>query len=244
MRTVFKISGPDRLKFLQGLVTNDVPDAGLGYSALLTPQGKFLADFFLWRDADAVFLDVSTTLAQDLGRRLMMYRLRSDVQIEDSGLKVRRGTGDAPEGAMRDPRMPELGWRLYGAEDGDDGTDWEALRVAHGVPEAGVELVVNESYILELGFERLNGVDFRKGCFVGQEIVARMKHKTELKKGLARVSVSAQVPVGTEISTDGKPVGTLYTQSGGEGLAFVRFARAEGPMQAGDATVVLTDLPS
>lgn len=238
MRSVFKITGADRVKFLHGLVSNDVPASGLGYAALLSPQGKYLADFFQWQDADAIYVDVAESLAADLGRRLMMYKLRSAVTIEDSGLKVRRGTGPAPEGAMADPRDPALGWRLYGAEAGDDGTDWDALRVAHEVPESGIELVVGDSYILEMGFERLHGVDFRKGCFVGQEIVARMKHKTELKKGLMQVSVSEPVPVGTPITADGKPAGTLFTQADGRGLAYLRFDRARSPMQAGTAKVV------
>lgn len=237
MRTVFKITGADRLKFLQGLVSNDVPAEGLGYAALLSPQGKYLADFFQWQDGDTIFVDVASSLAADLGRRLAMYKLRSDVTIADSGLHVFRGTGAAPDGALADPRNPHLGWRLYGDRDGDDGSDWDALRVAHMVPETGIELAIGDSYILEMGFERLHGVDFRKGCFVGQEIVARMKHKTELKKGLMQVTVSKEVPVGTPITTEGKPAGTLFTQSGGKGLAYLRFDRATGPMQAADAEV-------
>lgn len=237
MRTVFKITGADRLKFLHGLVSNDVPEQGLGYAALLSPQGKYLADFFQWQEADAIFVDVATELAADLGRRLSMYKLRSDVAITDSGLCMSRGTGPAPDGAMTDPRDPALGWRLYGTQDGDDGTDWDQLRVTHVVPESGIELVVGDSYILEMGFERLHGVDFRKGCFVGQEIVARMKHKTELKKGLMQVTVSQDVPIGTPITSDGKPAGTLFTQSSGKGLAYLRFDRATGPMQAAGAEV-------
>jgi tRNA-modifying protein YgfZ len=111
--------------------------------------------------------------------------------------------------------------------------------VAHLIPESGVELIPNESYLLECGFERLHGVDFRKGCYVGQEVTARMKHKTELRKGLARVAVSAEVPVGSEIVADGKPVGTLFTQSAGEGLAYLRFDRADGAMQAAGADLSL-----
>jgi folate-binding protein YgfZ len=238
MRKIFKITGSDRLKFLHGLVTRDVPETGLGYAALLTPQGKYLADFFLWQDNTAVWLDVAEMLADDLAQRLTLYRLRSDVQIVPTEVQVQRGTGCPPEGAMTDPRDAAMGWRLYGDAGGDDGTDWDALRVARVIPESGIELVVNESYILEMGFERLNGVDFRKGCFVGQEIVARMKHKTELKKGLMPVQVAGQVPVGTTITADGKPAGTLYTQSGGAGLAYVRFDRADGPMQAGEVMLM------
>ena len=113
-----------------------------------------------------------------------------------------------------------------------------ALRVAHLVPETGVELVADASYILEMGFERLNGVDFRKGCYVGQEVTARMKHKTELKKGLVRVDIDGPPPVpGTEILAGDKPAGTLYTAVQGAGLAYLRFDRAGGEMRAGDARI-------
>ena len=101
--------------------------------------------------------------------------------------------------------------------------DWDAIRVHHLIPESGIELVPDDTYILEAGFERLHGVDFRKGCYVGQEVTARMKHKTELRKGLVRVQIDGAAPVGTEITAqDGKPVGTLFTQSGGFAMAHLR----------------------
>jgi folate-binding protein YgfZ len=104
------------------------------------------------------------------------------------------------------------------------------------IPESAVELVPDDSYILEHGFERLHGVDFRKGCYVGQEVTARMKHKTELRKGLVRVAVEGSTPVGTAVlDSDGKPVGTIFTQSGGTGIAYLRFDRMSGPLQAGEA---------
>ncbi|KIC15070.1 CAF17-like 4Fe-4S cluster assembly/insertion protein YgfZ [Leisingera sp. ANG-DT] len=237
-RRILRLTGADAKSFLQGLVTNNVDhlDSGLVYAALLTPQGKYLADFFLAADGDAVLLDVEASLTEGLMKRLNMYRLRADVQVEMTGLQVKRGTGAAPEGALMDPRHGDLGWRLYGAEGGDDGSDWDAIRVAHCIPESGVELGP-ESYILEAGFEALKGVDFRKGCYVGQEVTARMKHKTELRKGLRRVEVAGAAPVGTEITADGKVIGTLFTQSGGRGIAYLRFDRAKGEMQAGDARV-------
>ena len=104
------------------------------------------------------------------------------------------------------------------------------------IPESGIELIPGESYLLETGFDRLHGVDFRKGCYVGQEVTARMKHKTELRKGLVRVTVSAPVPVGTAILSGGKEAGTLYTQSGGMGIAWLRFDRAQA-MSAGEAVL-------
>ncbi|OBY24245.1 CAF17-like 4Fe-4S cluster assembly/insertion protein YgfZ [Leisingera sp. JC1] len=237
-RRILRLTGADAKSFLQGLVTNNVDrlDGGLVYAALLTPQGKYLADFFLAADGDAVLLDVEASLAEGLMKRLNMYRLRADVQVEMTDLQVQRGTGEAPDGALMDPRHAGLGWRLYGSEGGDDGSDWDAIRVAHCIPETGVELGP-ESYILEAGFEALKGVDFRKGCYVGQEVTARMKHKTELRKGFRTVQVEGAAPVGTEITAGGKPVGTLYTQSGGKGIAYLRFDRATGEMQAGDARV-------
>lgn len=239
-RKVLRLSGADAREFLQGLVSNDVSDmAGrLVYTALLSPQGKYLADFFLTDTDGAILLDVDAALAEGLVRRLSMYKLRADVQIAATDLAVQRGQGDAPEGALPDPRHEALGWRLYTATPApEDSIDWDAIRVAHCIPETGIELIPDDTYILEAGFERLHGVDFRKGCYVGQEVTARMKHKTELRKGLATVQVDGTAPVGTEITADGKPAGTLFTQSGGQAIAYLRFDRAKGPMQAGTATV-------
>jgi folate-binding protein YgfZ len=171
-----------------------------------------------------------------------MYKLRADVQITQTDLAVAQGTGAAPQGALVDPRHAGLGWRAYGTDAGGiDRTEWDALRVAHCVPEAGVELIPEQSFILEMGFDRLGGVDYRKGCFVGQEVVARMKHKTQLRKGLARVLVDGTAPVGTEILAGEKTAGTLYTQAEGAGLAYLRFDRAVDGMTAGEAVVRLAD---
>lgn len=239
-RSIFEITGADREHFLQGLVSNDVRRLADGpvYAALLTPQGKYLADFLLVPQGEKILLDIAAPIAEATVRRLSMYKLRADVQISPSDLQVRRGTGPAPEGAVADPRHPALGWRLYGAEAGDDGSDWDAIRVAHCIPETGIELTP-ETYILEAGFERLHGVDFRKGCYVGQEVTARMKHKTDLRKGLVTVAITGTAPVGTEITAEGRVVGTLFTQSGGHAIAHLRLDRATGPMQAGAAQVTL-----
>lgn len=241
-RAVIRISGPDRIAFLQGLVTNDVNRLAaqkILYAAILTPQGKFLADFFLVDQGDAVLMDVDKAQVDDLLKRLMLYRLRSKVTIEQTDIGVTRGVGAAPEGALADPRHPDMGWRLYGdAQAQGDPIDWDARRVAALVPEIGAELVPGESYILEQGFQRLAGVDFRKGCYVGQEVTARMHHKTELRKGLVRVRVDGPAGPGTPITTDdGKPAGTLYTRAGDLALAWLRHDRAEGALRAGDAVL-------
>jgi tRNA-modifying protein YgfZ len=245
-RRVFTISGADALTFLQGMVSNDVlplaKGAGIVWAALLTPQGKYLADFFVVNTGGALLLDIEDSLADSTLRRLTMYKLRADVGFAPSTLMVTRGLGPLPDGALADPRHTALGWRAYGAAGSAPQIDWDAIRVAETIPESGVELIPDDSYLLENGFERLNGVNFRKGCYVGQEVTARMKHKTELRKGLMRVRVDGSAPVGTEIVADGKPAGWLFTQSGGFGIAYLRFDRAEGAMRAGTARV--TKAPS
>jgi len=268
-RAVLRLGGLDARDWLQGLVSNDVRRLARDhavYAALLTPQGKYLFDFFLVEGADgAILLDVAASRAAALMQRLSLYRLRRDVQIADVSAQTqvalvwRAQTGQAPLAApgalvVADPRDAALGWRLYaqdaaaalalaGAEAAPRDA-YDALRVAVAAPESGVELIPDDSYILEAGFERLNGVDFRKGCYVGQEVTARMRHKTDLRKGLLRVRVEgAAPPPGTPVTTaDGKPAGALFTVIDGAGLAHLRFDRAAGPLKAGGATVTAPEL--
>ena len=238
MRRILALSGPDRVSFLQGLVSNDVTRAPC-WAALLSPQGKYLADFLIVPDGERLLIDLDEGLAGDVIRRLSMYKLRANVTLEPTNLQVMRGTGPAPAGAIPDPRDPALGWRLYGAQGGDDGTDFDAIRVAHCIPESLVELIPNETFILEAGFERLHGVDFRKGCYVGQEVTARMKHKTELRKGLVTLGIDGQAPVGTPIlMPDGREAGTLFTQSGGRAIAQMRFDRMGDGLTAAGARII------
>ena len=238
-RKVFRISGTDARKFLQNLITNDIKrlDTGSVYSALLTPQGKFIADFFLIPDGNDILMDVDTDAAATLIPRLYMYKLRADVTISETDLIVSRGLNDAPEGAVADPRDANIGWRYYGAEDHDTETvDWDALRVDHKIPEMGRELDT-ESYILEMGFEGLNGVDFQKGCYVGQEVTARMKHKTELRKGLVRLVADADIPENADVMSNGKVIGRTHTSVGKRALAYLRYDRADGDISVNDIPV-------
>ncbi len=241
-RRVYTVTGADRLSFLQGMVGNDVLPLGRGdgvvWAALLTPQGKYLADFLLIAQGDRLLLDIKDSIADSTIRRLSMYRLRADVQFAPSTLTVSRGLGAPPPGALADPRHAALGWRGYGAAGAAPEIDWDAIRTAHCIPETGIELIPDDSYLLESGFERLHGVDFRKGCYVGQEVTARMKHKTELKKGLITVTIEGEAPVGTPILQGDKPAGTLFTQSQGRAIAYLRFDRAEN-LTAGSAKISL-----
>jgi len=246
-RSIVSLSGDagEQEEFLQSLVTNDVaraaPDA-LVYAALLTPQGKYLADFLIWRTAEGDFrLDVASALADDLVKRLTMYRLRRPVAIAREDAAITALWGADPGTGLRDPRHPDLGWRAYGpVECASEPGDYDLHRLGLGVPESGVDLLIGDSYILEAGFEGLAGVDFRKGCYVGQEIVARMKFKTELRKGLCPVTVTGSAPPATPLHTPGgKLAGTLLSNRGGYGLAFLRFDRATEPMTDEGATVVV-----
>lgn len=247
-RAILRVTGPDRVKFLQGLVTNDmnrVARDGIAYAAMLTPQGKYLADFLLVAEGDAILIDTPRETADDLLRRLTLYKLRADAQIAAVDMPVTTGTGPAPDGALPDPRHPDLGWRLYGqALTEGAAVDWPARHVALMVPCHGTDLIPNDSFILEMGFGRLNGVDFRKGCYVGQEVTARMHHKTELRKGLVAVRLDGAAQPGDPILTaDGREAGRLGTVAGDRALAFLRLDRATGPLTAGAATV-LPDLPA
>jgi len=244
-RTILRVSGTDSLTFLQGLLSNDVmglaQTPGMVWAALLTPQGKYLVDGFVIRRGDDpegdLLLDLPEPLAATTLKRLQMYRLRSAVQISQTDLLAARGLGAAPLGALPDPRNPALGWRIYTQKPGTAPiNDWDALRVAHQVPEYPEDLVPDDSYILEMGFERLHGVSFRKGCYVGQEVTARMHHKTELKKGLVRLRIEGTAPPGTPITLpDGREAGRLGTVAGGRALAHLRFDRLDGPLIADTA---------
>lgn len=243
-REIWRLTGKDVLPFLQGIVSNDVlplgKTPGIVWTALLTPQGKYLADFFVVRPpgfaAESVLVDLPSALATTTMRRVQMYRLRTAVEMVPAALHAVRGLGTCPDDGLTDPRHPALGWRAYRDRIESATVDWDAIRVENMIPEYPSDLVPDESYLLEMGFDRLHGLDFRKGCYVGQEVTARMKHKTELKKGLVRLRIEGSAAPGTPITLpDGREAGRLGTVAGGFALAHLRFDRLEGPLQAGEA---------
>ena len=238
-RTVLCVSGTDAKSFLQNLVTNDVTklNANIIYSALLNPQGKLITDFFLVESAQKVLIDVNSKASDNLLKLLNLYKLRAEIVIEKTDLKVSTGIKNKPENGLEDPRNPKMGWRYYGSEDlSEKNIDWEKLRIENLIPEFGKELS-NDSYILEYGFENLNGVDFKKGCYVGQEVTARMKHKSKLKKGLALVETTGSVPFDTPINANNKIVGKVFSSSKNQALAYLRFEFASQKMMAGEIEV-------
>lgn len=251
-RTVLKLSGADVHEFLQNLITNDmdqVSDQRGIYGALLTAQGKFLHDFFILKKGADYLLDCASDRAEDLYRRLTMYKLRADVEIGDSGLKVTAlFGGDALQeevpGSVRadqdrlvfaDPRLKALGLRLLAAEGYDWQTDYpdaeaataadyDAHRLALGVPAGGTDILPEKNFLLEANFEELNGVSFTKGCYVGQELTARTKHRAKIKKRLLRFTSPTPLAPGDSITLAGKEVAEVRSTSaaGTDGIALTR----------------------
>jgi folate-binding protein YgfZ len=279
-RGIVAIEGPDARSFLQGLISSDIervrPDQS-GYGALLTPQGKFLFDFIILQKGE-LLLDTERDRLPQLVQRLLMYRLRSKVEIDDASedlaVGALFGTGAAERlelpvepGACReldgglatiDPRHAGLGARLLLPPDRLSVTaqnlgfactereTYERLRIRHGVPDSSRDLVVEKSTLLENGFEELHGVDFKKGCFVGQELTARMKYRALVRKRLMPVALKGPVPEpGTVIRYGEREAGEMRSAIDGHGLALLRLeqiakAAEEGvPLRAGATEVLL-----
>ena len=247
-RALISVSGPDAFKFLQSLVTNDLDNSEISllYSALLTPQGKYLNDFFIIKKMDNTFLiDILSQSAELFIKRLNMYKLRSRVDVELIDGIVCVGASKIPNEAFFDPRDKKLGWRQYFL--GDHAPyeaiqlpmeTYEKLRVNLCIPETNVELLADKTFILEAGFERLSGVSFSKGCYVGQEVTARMRHKTELQKGFVKVRISGPIDGSTmEIMSQEKVVGSLFTRHDDLAMAYLKFKYIDAPLRVGNVKI-------
>ena len=246
-RAVLSVSGEDRVSYLQGLVSNDVALAEPGravWAALLTPQGKWLADFFIFADANRLLLDVEAAPAEDLARRLMRFRLRAKVAVEDEALKVFAAWGESPpqsgagEIQAADPRLPEAGWRVLAADLATNATaaDYDAHRLRLGLPDGSRDMEAEKSVLLEAGFDELSGVSWTKGCYMGQELTARTKYRGLIKRRLVPVSAEGALPPpGTPILREGAEVGTLRSSAGSIGLALLRVDALGGDLECGGA---------
>jgi folate-binding protein YgfZ len=257
-RGVLRIAGDDRVAFLQGLVTNDVAKAAAGravYAALLTAQGRFLHDFFIVPQGDALLIDCEAARRADLLRRLTIYKLRAKVTIEDrtESLAVLLAWGDgalsalslpADPGAIRteesgsiytDARQPSLGARAivlrknatewmsrYGFTMAGE-MDYDRNRIRLGVPDGSRDLPVEKALLLENRFDELHGIDWDKGCYVGQELTARMRYRSLVRKRLLPVSIDGPPPAsGAPITLDGAEAGEMRSAVPGLGLALLR----------------------
>jgi folate-binding protein YgfZ len=264
-RAIIALSGPDARDFLQGLVTADMAACSnqcAVYAALLTPQGKILFDFFIAPETENRFLiDCEAARAADLGKRLSLYRLRAKVEIapqpqlavaavwEDDG-----STPLTPVGAIifADPRLPALGVRMIAVRDvlaRATSTfargDYPGHRLGLGVPDSA-DLPPDSVFALDAGLEELNGVSFKKGCYVGQEVTARMKHRATARRRFVVVeSADGLPPTGTPVLSEGREIGTLASGEANRALALVRLDRlaeaeaAQAPITAAGRTLVL-----
>jgi tRNA-modifying protein YgfZ len=252
-RAVLRVSGSAAPGFLQGLVTNNVEkatEARAVHAGLLTPQGKILFDFFIVADGESFLLDVAKDKAAALAQRLGFYKLRAAVEITPAPDFVVAACWGAlpqlPAGiiAYADPRLPELGIRLLvrpgaalaavdcaAASEGD----YHARRIGLGVPEGGRDYSCGDTFPHEAMFDQLDGVDFKKGCFVGQEVVSRMEHRGTARKRIVMIEGEGPLPEpGAEITAGQAAIGTLGSVSGASGLALLRLDRAEEAKARGD----------
>lgn len=248
-RGVVEIAGEDRTAFLQGLVSNDVTEAVPGravWAALLTPQGKWLADFFILAEDGRLLLDCEREQAPQLVQRLSRFRLRSRVTLRDisEDLLVHAAWGDTPPPvaalAAPDPRLPGAGWRiLFPAPLATDAEaeDYDLHRLTLGLPDGSADLESEKSVLLEAGFDELRGVSWAKGCYMGQELTARTKYRGLLKRRLVPVAVEGPLPErGTPVMSDGTDVGEMRSGRGGLGLALLRLETLDGrPLRCGEA---------
>jgi folate-binding protein YgfZ len=253
-RGVLQISGPDAAEWLQGLVTNDIARAdgeNACFAALLSPQGKILFDFLISRreedDSIVYFIDCAREQAPALAKRMSMYRLRAKVEVAD--LSDSLGivaiwdveTRPAPE-ARRDPRNPALGWRLVGPRSEialefppqSNEQDFHAMRIAAGVPEGGIDFAWGDAFPHDANMDELNGVDFRKGCYIGQEVVSRVQHRGTARKRFRKLTFDgAAPPEGSAITAGDTQLGTITSTSGDRGLGQIRIDRAAEAAEAG-----------
>lgn len=258
-RGVIKVGGEDARGFLDGIVTTNIAliQPGLArFGALLTPQGKIVIDFLITEAPDAYgggfVLDCPLALAQTLADKLRFYKLRAKVTIENLSaqlgvLAVWDGTPKArPDLAFADPRDPQLGWRMLVPNDliattagtlGATLTDseaYEAHRIACGAPRGGVDFIYGDAFPHEANMDRLHGVDFDKGCYVGQEVVSRMEHRGTARTRTVRVRLGGGAPeIGIPVVAGEKPVGTMGSSAKGLGLALLRIDRVADALDAG-----------
>jgi folate-binding protein YgfZ len=278
-RSVIALTGPDRIEFLQGLISNDTTKVAPGHAiwaALLTPQGRFLNDMFVADGSvgggdDTLLLETERERAPALAKKLTMYTLRSKVKVEDRAATMEAAVvfGDEASKALgiehavsfADPRLPELGVRILtrageaAALLGSHGflpaasAAYDALRLALGVPDGSRDLPVEKALLLESGFDELNGVDWKKGCYMGQELTARTKYRGLVRKRLFPVRLDGPLPApGTPIERDGQEVGEIRSGSGDRALAMLRLDSVGGGMKSDGLTAggtrILPEVPA
>jgi folate-binding protein YgfZ len=259
-RALISVSGADAEHFLQNIVTADLDVLAAGEakpSALLAPQGKILFDFLVSRDGESGFiLECRADVADDFLRRLMLYRLRAkvDISVQEQALvsvSWRNGSeasvsdsSSSQSTGLRDLRFSSDAsvFRKYGQAVGAsaDTSAWHALRISHGIAESGTDYQLGDAFPHDVLLDQMGGVGFRKGCYVGQEVVSRMQHRGTARRRVLIASAESELPApGAEILADGRPVGTLGSVAGRSGIAIVRVDKVKAAMD--DGVPILAD---
>lgn len=243
-RAIFKLSGDGVEAWLDGLITNSIAKHGLTFAALLTPQGKIIADFFIAREGESLLLETPTKFSADLFKRLRMYKLRAPIEIEDLSethavYAIWATPEDGGEGAEghADPRQPALGYRLITRDTLPTTGDYNAHRLSLGIPESEWDFDTVTTFPADANMDLINGVDFKKGCFVGQEVVSRMRRMTTVKKRFRAVVLEGKAPTqtiksGDKILSGERVIGEMLSVHNTMGMAMIRldrFAAAEQP---------------
>ncbi len=266
-RAALRVSGADARDYLQGLISNDItkvaPDNAI-YAALLTPQGKYLFDFFIAEIDGALIFDCERARLADLAKRLTMYRLRSKVEIEDISetLAVAAIWGDGvaqkslPGGIIyTDPRLAAAGHRallprdtaaesLAGLGTPADAAAYDRHRLSLGLPASSRDLIVDKSILLESGFDELNGVDWNKGCYMGQELTARTKYRGLIKKRLIPLHIDGPLPdAGTPVMAGDKQAGEIRSAAGDQAMALMRLEHLDAAEFTVGAATARLDKP-
>lgn len=254
-RAVLRVSGPDARAFLQGILTQDIEPLAPGeaaFSALLTPQGKILFDFIIVADGENFLLDCDRESAEALVKRLTLYRLRAKATIaREEGFAVAalwdgaaQPQGSADAIAVPDPRLEALGWRIIGKADSvaalagagavDEEAAYDAHRIALGVPEFGKDFTSDEVFLLDVDYDALHGVSYKKGCFVGQEVTSRMKRKGDIRKRTLKLAFDGAPPAkGAAVGAGDSTLGEVLSGSEGAALALIRLDRLAAARTSG-----------
>lgn len=246
-RALIRVAGPEARPFLHNLLTQDVETLGPGevrFGALLSPPGRLLFDLFLWGEDEAVVLDVAAERRDALMARLSMYKLRARVEITTDDRPVFASWPGVAEDFAADPRLAALGGRALGTRTADaDENAWDAHRLGVGVPDPARDGGHDVRYPIEANLDLLNGIDFRKGCFVGQETTSRMKRRGEIKKRMLPLAFDGpSPPEGTEVLNGDLRAGEVLTGRTGAAIALMRLDRLEGALTV-DGRRAQVDIP-
>ena len=264
-RILININGPDAVVFLHGLVTCDVENLNTGditFGALLSPQGKILFDFFIIKSVDGFMLDIDKSMPDDFLHKLKFYKLRADIEVSQVSEKTKVfavfggeieeiKTIEVDGICVPDPRLNKLGSRAYINRVPADfsvveHSEYVALRNLHGMPSGGTDFIFGDTFPHEALMDQFGGVDFKKGCYIGQEVVSRMQHRgTARKRFISAISQANMPDIGTEIVVKGKTVGKIVSKSDKNAIALIRMDKAastvldDGSILAGSTAIKL-----